>query len=107
MTTLHAQLWNAINEYAAACGGDTSDKTIGERRMQAVAAVEKALRDIVDDETDATIEAGHCPDEGCPGVIERDGSCSHCGFDYECERGDDCAECQRSFGPHYRGPCNH
>jgi hypothetical protein len=24
----------------------------------------------------------HCPDEGCPGVIEADGLCSHCGDDY-------------------------
>jgi hypothetical protein len=25
---------------------------------------------------------GHCPAEGCPGVIEPPGSCSHCGRDY-------------------------
>lgn len=25
----------------------------------------------------------HCPDEECPGVIEDDGECSHCGTDYQ------------------------
>ncbi len=42
-------IWNAINEYAAACGGDTSDKTISDRRMDAVVAVEKAILSRSDD----------------------------------------------------------
>lgn len=29
------------------------------------------------------IQCTHCPDEGCPGVLGPDGSCSHCGHDYE------------------------
>lgn len=36
-------VWEAINEYVAACGGDTSDVTVSDRRMNAVAAVERAL----------------------------------------------------------------
>jgi hypothetical protein len=27
--------------------------------------------------------AGHCPDDGCPGVLGTDGVCSHCGSNYE------------------------
>lgn len=37
-------VWDAINEYAAACGGDTGRATIGGRRMDAVVGVERALR---------------------------------------------------------------
>jgi hypothetical protein len=36
-------LWEAINAYTAACGGDTSRATISGRRMDAVVAVERAL----------------------------------------------------------------
>lgn len=36
-------IWEAINEYTAACGGDTSNRTISDRRMNAVAAVERAI----------------------------------------------------------------
>jgi hypothetical protein len=25
----------------------------------------------------------HCPDDNCPGVIDEDGDCSHCGIDYQ------------------------
>lgn len=39
----HVVLWDAINAYAEACGGDTS-KHISVARMAAVAAVENALR---------------------------------------------------------------
>jgi hypothetical protein len=35
-------LWDAVNEYAAACGGDTSNNTISDRRMDAVVAVDRA-----------------------------------------------------------------
>ena len=34
-------LWDAINEYAEACGGDTSAATVSDRRMRAVVAVER------------------------------------------------------------------
>jgi hypothetical protein len=37
------KLWQAINEYAAACGGDTSEKTISDVRMNAVSAIERAI----------------------------------------------------------------
>jgi hypothetical protein len=36
-------LWEAINEYTASCGGDTSGSTISGRRMDAVVAVERAI----------------------------------------------------------------
>jgi hypothetical protein len=44
MDDARAAIWDAINEYAAACGGDTSDATISPHRMNAVAAVEGGLR---------------------------------------------------------------
>lgn len=37
-------LWEAVNEYAVACGGDTSNRTTTGRRMRAVAQVERAVR---------------------------------------------------------------
>ena len=37
-------LWNAINEYAVACGGDPATRTVSGRRMDAVVAVERAVR---------------------------------------------------------------
>ena len=40
------RLWDAINEYVKACGGDTSVATIGERRMNAVAMVERVVESI-------------------------------------------------------------
>jgi hypothetical protein len=40
-------LWEAVNEYASACGGDTSGKTISERRMSAVSAVERAVEAMI------------------------------------------------------------
>ena len=39
MSRREFQLWAAVNEYAASCGGDTSSATISDRRMDAVAAV--------------------------------------------------------------------
>ncbi len=41
-TAANFDLWAAINEYAEACGGDTSDATVSDRRMDAVVAVERA-----------------------------------------------------------------
>lgn len=40
----HIELWDAINAYAEACGGDTSNQTVSSRRMQAVARIEQAVR---------------------------------------------------------------
>lgn len=37
------RLWEAIQEYAQSCGGDTSALTVSDRRMAAVAAVERAV----------------------------------------------------------------
>lgn len=37
------RVWDAINEYAGACGGDTSEATISVRRQQAVVRVERAI----------------------------------------------------------------
>lgn len=42
------QLWNWINEYVVACGGDPSSRTISSRRMDAVARVEETVFEIAD-----------------------------------------------------------
>ena len=42
---LKVRLWDAINAYAVACGGDTGPATVGDRRMDAVVAVERVLED--------------------------------------------------------------
>lgn len=34
------------------------------------------------DETITGTPGEHCPDEACPGVIEDNGTCSHCGEDF-------------------------
>lgn len=57
-------MWTAINEYVASCGGDTSAKSLSDRRMNAVVAVERAMiarqaRDM------AHLEAGVRGQEGC------------------------------------------
>lgn len=44
---LREKLWEAVNSYAQACGGDTSEKTASGRRMSAVVDVERAVKDIV------------------------------------------------------------
>ena len=41
---LHVDFWDAINEYVASCGGDTSERTVSDRRMHAVVGIEDALR---------------------------------------------------------------
>ncbi len=38
------ELWDAINEYTTACGGDTGNATVSPRRMDAVVTVERALQ---------------------------------------------------------------
>lgn len=40
-------IWDAINEYATACGGNTGRKTMGAEREKAVVACEKAMEQIV------------------------------------------------------------
>jgi hypothetical protein len=35
--------WDAVNEYASSCGGDTGVGTVGDRRMNAVVGVERAF----------------------------------------------------------------
>ncbi|MCC7537875.1 MAG: hypothetical protein IT379_16745 [Deltaproteobacteria bacterium] len=37
------QLWDAVNRYAQACGGDTGDASVGAARMDAVVAVDRAV----------------------------------------------------------------
>lgn len=37
------ELWNAVNDYAKSCGGDTGPRTISPSRMDAVVAVERAV----------------------------------------------------------------
>lgn len=37
------ELWDAINQYTRACGGDSSSKTVSSTRMDAVVTVEKAV----------------------------------------------------------------
>jgi hypothetical protein len=39
----HAALWDAVNAYAAACGGDPSASTVSRARMGAVVAVDEAV----------------------------------------------------------------
>lgn len=41
------------------------------------------LGEDTDEEDDGPAPGEHCPDESCPGVIEGDGCCSHCGTDFE------------------------
>ncbi len=40
----HVAIWDAINAYTTACGGNTGAATVGKPRQLAVVAVEKALR---------------------------------------------------------------
>jgi hypothetical protein len=44
------QLWNAVNAYAQACGGDTSGATANGMRMNAVVAVDEAIQGALDDQ---------------------------------------------------------
>lgn len=64
---LRTRLWDTINEYAAACGGDTSDRTVSDRRMKAVAEVERELhflRTVDGAQTIASFEAAVYGDGG-------------------------------------------
>lgn len=48
------KIWDAINEYVATCGGDTSNTTISTARMDAVASVERAISGML------TVEREQC-----------------------------------------------
>lgn len=37
------EIWKAINEYAKACGGDTSNRVLTSERMDAVVKVNKEI----------------------------------------------------------------
>lgn len=44
----HVAFWDAINEYASACGGDPSKHVYGNtRRQKAVASIENVVHDLV------------------------------------------------------------
>ncbi len=50
MTMAHrVRFWDLVNAYAEATGGNTGVETVGDRRMDAVAAVEAYLRELVGD----------------------------------------------------------
>lgn len=42
------KLWDAVNDYAKSCGGNTSSETIKTDRCVAVSAVETVVREIID-----------------------------------------------------------
>lgn len=66
MTHPRTALWAAVNAYAAACDGDTSDRTISVERMAAAAAVERAVDALTlaaAAEMSASLEAGVRGDE--------------------------------------------
>lgn len=50
---LQVALWDAVNEYAESCGGDTGPATIGGRRMKAVSEVSRAVCDLIDRDKEA------------------------------------------------------
>lgn len=41
------RIWDSVNEYAEACGGDTSEKTVSNRRMDAVVGVTVSVDGLV------------------------------------------------------------
>lgn len=43
------KFWQRVNAYAVATGGNTGAETVGDARMDAVAAVEELLRELVGD----------------------------------------------------------
>lgn len=47
--TERVELWDAINRYAQACGGDTGQATVGSPRMQAVSDVEGLIKKLEHD----------------------------------------------------------
>lgn len=50
------RLWNAVNRYAEACGGDTGSETVSGARMDAVVAVDDAVDTIIMDRAERAVE---------------------------------------------------
>jgi hypothetical protein len=110
-------VWDAVNEYVAACGGDTGLATVGNRRMDAVARVERAIAGPgggVKGGAGAHAGAGpRRPDQGADyagehadffgtGVRRRPDQCEVCDSDF-----DDAAAaelCKEIAEEHRRGP---
>lgn len=67
--TTKVELWDAINEYAESCGGDTSEATVTNRRMNAVVAVERVISEL----------KRPCPACQSEEYEELRGRCSECG----------------------------
>lgn len=66
MTSEHrVKLWEAVNEYAKACGGDTSSATSGDRRMDAVANVDRAAAAVAG--APSPFACKRCGGVGCTG----------------------------------------
>ena len=55
-------VWDAVLRFAQSCGGDTGEGTIGELRMDAVVAVDRALEDLVGQPTDLGEEPARDPE---------------------------------------------
>jgi hypothetical protein len=77
-------LWDAINEYAVTCGGDTSNSTISPQRMDAVAKIERRLEELANE------ASGVCSFCGGTGVLgtTQDGKrqpCWNCHANRHCE----------------------
>lgn len=64
-------LWDKVNEYVTACGGDPSAATVSEHRMRAVVAVERAVGGMmVTRESDAWCRGVDDAVDGLPGGDE-------------------------------------
>jgi hypothetical protein len=42
------KLWEAVNKYTESCGGDTSNNSISDKRMNAVVDIERAVIEIIE-----------------------------------------------------------
>lgn len=49
LTQEQVDMWDAVNEYASACGGDTGEATVSDRRMSAVVRVTSAVSAVIDE----------------------------------------------------------
>jgi hypothetical protein len=92
-------LWDVINAYVRACGGDVGTETVGGARMDAVVRVEKALAVAREHAIDLYIEGKaktpqppdwicsscgtpkRCPNCDGDDINLDDGSCNECSFD--------------------------
>ena len=77
------RIWDAINAYADACGGDTSAATVSDARMSAVVSIEGVL------ESDWDGPGGSLP--GDPELLNeldaRDDDCDRCDHGVVCRCG--------------------